>query len=69
MAAVMGMDEMPAAFWSSVRAPEVGRLKPEGVGIEKPFTLDILNSCLGGVDPRDVLRPPLPQQQAEDMLR
>jgi hypothetical protein len=22
--AVMGMDEMPAAFWSSVRAPEVG---------------------------------------------
>ena len=42
MAAVMGMDEMPAAFWRSLRAPEVGRLKPEGVGIEIPFTLDIL---------------------------
>ena len=69
LAAVMSMDEMPAAFWGRARALEIGRRMSEGISIEIPFTLDIYNSFLGSVDPHDVLRQPLSWQQAEDMLR
>ena len=69
LAAVMSMEEMPEAFWGRGRALEMGRRMSEGIGVKIPFTLDIYNSFLGSVDPHDVLRPSLPWQQAEDMLR
>ena len=45
LAAVMGMDEMPAAFWGRVRAPEMGRRMSEAIGIEIPFTLDMFTTA------------------------
>ena len=69
LAAVMGMEEMPAAFWGRVRALEMGRRMSKGIGVKIPFTLNIYNSFLGSVDRYDVLRPPLPWQQAEHVLR